>query len=322
MQIYLLYALLVLVVVFLSIKIANYVDLLDKKTNLSGAFIGGVMLAAATSLPELFTSISAIKIIKNPSLVIGNIFGSNIFNLTILGCVFIFLNKKFILSKISKTHSLSILMVFLLTVILSVFPNITFSSINIKSLIIIFLYILVLKAISSDDCKCDSGPLTEKELKISVNKIYVMFFILSLGIIISSLALTYSSDIIAANLNLDASVAGALLLGVATSLPELVSSFQLCKIGNYNAVVGNIVGSNLFNLTILAFSDFLSNDNIYIISKGSKSLIILNLISTILVFFTLKIRQSKVTKLKSSFVLIFLGVLSVLCYGIFIVLGL
>ncbi len=47
------YAALAVCVVFFSIKLANYVDLIDKKTDLSGAFIGGVILAAVTSLPEL-----------------------------------------------------------------------------------------------------------------------------------------------------------------------------------------------------------------------------------------------------------------------------
>ena len=44
-------------IIFLSIKLGNYVDMLDKKTKISGAFIGGILLAAITSLPELFTSI-------------------------------------------------------------------------------------------------------------------------------------------------------------------------------------------------------------------------------------------------------------------------
>ena len=53
------YLIIATVVVFASIKLSNYVDLLDKKTNLSGALLGGILLAAVTSLPELFTSISS-----------------------------------------------------------------------------------------------------------------------------------------------------------------------------------------------------------------------------------------------------------------------
>ena len=77
-------------VVFFSIKLSDYVDLLDKTTNLSGALLGSIMLAAVTSLPELFTSITATVLIKDNSLVLGNILGSNIFNiLLILMCKFV-----------------------------------------------------------------------------------------------------------------------------------------------------------------------------------------------------------------------------------------
>lgn len=69
---------------FLAIKAADYVDLIDKKTSLSGAFIGGVMLSAVTSLPEMFTSISSTLMLKQPGLCMGNILGSDLFNLLIL----------------------------------------------------------------------------------------------------------------------------------------------------------------------------------------------------------------------------------------------
>ena len=59
-MLYLEYIVLAALGVFLSVRLSYYVDCLDKKTNLSGAFIGGVMLAAVTSLPELFTSLTAV----------------------------------------------------------------------------------------------------------------------------------------------------------------------------------------------------------------------------------------------------------------------
>ena len=77
--------------VFLSDKLGNYIDLLDKKTKISGAFLGGVLLAAVTSLPELFTSISATLFVHEKDLVIGNVLGSNLFNLSVLGfCLLVF----------------------------------------------------------------------------------------------------------------------------------------------------------------------------------------------------------------------------------------
>ena len=64
------YALSALLVILLSLKLSNYVDLLDKQTNLSGAFLGGVLLAAVTSLPELFTSISSVVFLDEPEMVV------------------------------------------------------------------------------------------------------------------------------------------------------------------------------------------------------------------------------------------------------------
>ena len=76
-------------VVFFSIKLSDYVDLLDKKTNLSGALIGGILLAAVTSLPELFTSITSTIFLGNNSYVMGNILGSDIFNVTLFAIVYL-----------------------------------------------------------------------------------------------------------------------------------------------------------------------------------------------------------------------------------------
>ena len=74
------YLILAVIVMGFSIQLSNYVDIIDKRTSISGAFIGGVILAAITSLPELFTSISATALLGQPELVIGNILGSDIFN--------------------------------------------------------------------------------------------------------------------------------------------------------------------------------------------------------------------------------------------------
>ena len=71
--VYIGYIAMVVVIVALSIKLGKYVDIIDAKSNISGAFIGGVMLAAVTSLPELFTSLSAVWIVRENSMIIGNI---------------------------------------------------------------------------------------------------------------------------------------------------------------------------------------------------------------------------------------------------------
>ena len=107
-MVYFLYIVLAAIVVFLSIKLAKYVDWLDKSTNISGAFIGGVMLAAVTSLPELFTSISATLFLHQNELVLGNILGSNLFNFAVIGLSLVIFIRSVYSAGLKKVHLLSL----------------------------------------------------------------------------------------------------------------------------------------------------------------------------------------------------------------------
>ena len=101
----LIYAVLASLVVFLSIKLSNYVDLLDKKTKVSGALLGGILLAGVTSLPELFTSLTGTLIVGDNKLVLGNIMGSDFFDIVIFGVVYFLFFKKFTQGKVGKHTS-------------------------------------------------------------------------------------------------------------------------------------------------------------------------------------------------------------------------
>ena len=103
-MIYLLYLVVAALVTFMSIKASEYVDMLDKTTSLSGAFLGGILLSAVTSLPELFTSISSTLMLDQPGLCIGNILGSNLFNYAMLSFFILTAVAKFAKCDLSKIH--------------------------------------------------------------------------------------------------------------------------------------------------------------------------------------------------------------------------
>lgn len=259
-MIYLEYIILALLVVVLSVRLSYYVDCLDKKTNLSGAFIGGVMLAAVTSLPELFTSLTAVLALDQPDLVQGNVLGSNIFNLCVIGGLMLFTSKRYRSASLSKSHSKTLLygiVMYLLVLFAMLYPNevgIGFLKVNIVSILILVVYAINVKFMGADT----SGESDDTVyIALSVKQIAIRFILYSVGLVIVSISLTQVTDQIATELNLGATVAGAIFLGVATSLPELSASVNLIRIGNFNASFGNIVGSNLFNFIILCFADVL-----------------------------------------------------------------
>lgn len=296
-MIYLLYLLTAGGVTLLSIKAADYVDALDKKTNLSGAFIGGVMLSAVTSLPELFSSISATLMLNEPGLCIGNILGSDLFNLMILAVLMLIFMKDFSKASCSTRH----LVVLGLTAasFVGILLNwlgvlqMEFFSISVTSLILFVAYFISVRFLAGEDGEksddADNIPLTVKQIAIR-------FALVSVGIIVLSIAISYLTDGIADALGLGKGIAGALFMGIATSLPELSSTISLFKKRNYDIAVGNIVGSNIFNFFILAFTDLIYfGHGVYDFSDPKTiNLMCFGLASSVLMFCALKAKNKAI----------------------------
>ena len=265
------YAVVAFLVVWFSIKASEYIDMLDKTTKLSGAFLGGVLLSAVTSLPELFTSISATVLLHKPSLCIGNILGSDIFNLAVLALLGILTIRNFRRATISRGNILVTLFVLLIYVALVLnwfnIINIEIATVNVVTFVIVALYAVGVRYLAAENVEkqCDGECVT-----LSVRQIAVRFTAVSAGIVLLSVLMTYITDDIAAEYNIGMGMAGAIFLGVATSLPEVSSTVALFRMKNYNIAVGNIVGSNLFNFLVLCIADVLCiHESVYDFSDAN-----------------------------------------------------
>lgn len=295
-MIYLIYLAVAALVTIMSIKASEYVDMLDKTTALSGAFLGGILLSAVTSLPELFTSISSTLMLDQPGLCIGNILGSNIFNYAMLSFFILTAVSKFAKCELSKIHYVVALSVIAMggLILCNKYGILAFDigNVSITSVAIIILYVitvwLMYKMGGTSESEDGGGAVT-----LTRKQILVRFTLVSIGIVVFSVILTYITDEISVRLNLGKTVAGALFLGVATSLPETASTFTLFKIKNYDVAVGNIVGSCLFNFTILSVADiFYRGGGIYSIADASTmNLIIFASIASILAAILMKFRN-------------------------------
>ena len=276
--------------VFLSDKLGNYIDLLDKKTNVSGAFLGGVLLAAVTSLPELFTSISATLFVQESDLVVGNVLGSNLFNLLVLGICFILFSKLFRKSKVDyKSHFSTFIGLGI------IYPIICYAllvpskyqpvigPINLLCPLILVVYALVIYFQPKEDDSKESEEKVDNS-SLTVKQIISRFVICAILLVGVSIIITYVTDALGKELNLDATVAGALFLAIATSLPELVSCISLCRRGNFNAGLGDICGSCFFNFVIIGIAEFLSYQN-SLITQGGKDAILMAILAMIVLVF-------------------------------------
>lgn len=256
------YFLLAGLVVFLAIKLSDYVDLLDKKTKLSGALLGGILLAAVTSLPELFTSLTATVGLGNNQLVLGNIMGSDFFDIVIFGVVYFMFFKLFTQGKVGKQHYTTIffvsLMIVAVTLAAFVFDKYwTWGYFNPMSIVIVIIYIIsIIKT-----PKVEEKEKEEDTSKLTVKQIWTLFIICSVILIGASILVTLVTDKVVSEeygFGFGATFGGSLFLGVATSLPEVTATIALCKKKNFDAAYGDIFGSCVFNIIILAIADALS----------------------------------------------------------------
>lgn len=306
------YICLSVLIVFLSIKLSDYIDLLDKKTNLSGAFLGGVLLAIITSLPELFTSFSSVIFLNESRMVIGNILGSNSFDILILGFCIIAFYKNYKNDKINfKTHfivCLGLIAMYLCLMVPLYLKNaqLVIGTINICFILIAIIYGIVLWRMPKNDeevvaietpsqTKNAESEVASSKNEDSIKKIVAKFIICSLLLVGVSILITYATSDIAEYFSLETSTAGVLFLAIATSLPEVVSTIALCSKGNFDASFGNILGSCLFNTFILTLTEFIYFKESILVpcDFASIKLVILNFVSVFATITILLIKRSK-----------------------------
>ena len=298
------YVVTAMIVVLLSVKASNYIDLLDKNTRLSGAFLGGIMLSAVTSLPELFTSITATVLLKQPGLCMGNILGSDLFNLAALAFFILLFFRGFSKGKVSKSYRYVAVFVMLIYVMIGLnFAGVfefRILNLSVTSIIIVLIYALGAKYLAvANDVQTDEDALgyhASMSTTLTIRQIGFRFFLAAVGIIAFSIILTHLTGQISLKLGLGQGLAGAIFLGIATSLPEVTSTITLFKMKNYNIAVGNIIGSNLFNFIILAVADLISlGSGVYeTLDQQIENLLIFGAAATVLFWILLRIRNKTV----------------------------
>ncbi|MGO1060588.1 sodium:calcium antiporter [Planococcus sp. FY231025] len=253
------------VTVFAAIKLSQYADVISEKTAMGGMMVGTLLLAGATSLPEISTSISAAAI-GNADIAVGNMVGSNLFNLFILAMFDFLLRRRRILETASRDHMYTALLGLLLTVLviaaLWLRIDVSVLGIGLDALIIGAAYILGMVLInrlpkSQPEVNVEvpetepRNPTADLSAKAAISR-FVVAAIIILG---AGTALSVLGDQIAIITGIGSSFIGSFLIAATTSLPEAISVFVALRLSNVNMAVGAIFGSNVFNMIILALSD-------------------------------------------------------------------
>ncbi len=247
-----------LLIYFSGEKLSFYGDRLSSRLGIAEGLIGVTLISAVTSLPELFTGISAVNIVKDNNMLFGEILGSCIFNLTIVSIMSFSLKKanlfKIISEKFKRTSILTGFLLLSVAFFLKVeLPVLGF--IGLPSVFVILFYFIILKIIYKKEFSL--GEETEKSSE-SLTNIVLKFSIASIVIILTGLYLPVLAKKIAIGMSWSSTFMGLLFIAMVTSLPELVVSYSAAKSGFYGIAIGNIFGSIIFNILIFSIVDFVS----------------------------------------------------------------
>jgi cation:H+ antiporter len=250
------------IVIFLAgKKLSFYGDLLAEKTGLGKAWIGLILMSAVTSLPELMVGIGSVSFVHSADLAVGDVLGSCALNLGILSFMDVFSPKnKPVLGKASQSHILAGSLGIILMVIVGVGIFVPFSlkvlpTLGIVSILFALVYFLSLKIIYEFNKKQHIKETTHEEITLSLSKIITYYSFYALLIVVTALFIPGFAEQIAEKSGLGKSFVGTFLLAISTSLPELAISYACIKTGSIDMAIGNLFGSNLFNVFILFIDD-------------------------------------------------------------------
>jgi len=238
--------------------LAKYGDVIAVRTKLGGMFIGILLLAGATSLPELLTSIVSVSQ-NTPNIAAGNLLGSNAVNMLMLAVLDLVTRTERILRKAFKRHALSgslaTMMIGLVLFFLVANVDVKLGWVGLDSVIIMAAYIICVRLIAKDIGNVDAG---DYEIPKGTPKLWVGivgFLAAAAALFVVTPVMVSSSNEIAIITGLGTTFIGTTLVALVTSLPEIVTTIAAIRIGASDMAIGNLFGSNMFNMFAVGFTD-------------------------------------------------------------------
>lgn len=247
-------------------RLCRHADVIADKTGLSGSWIGLILLATVTSLPELATGISAIALADAPDIAVGSLLGSCVFNLAILVALDYLVRGESLYRRISPNHILSagfgvILIGFVgLSVLLVDKTAFSIAHMGIYTPAIILFYMVAMRALYAHEraqVKEFVGQVADRYPNMTLRQAYLRYTLSAMTVITAGIYLPFVGAQLAEAMGWHNTFVGTLFIAGITSLPELAVSIAAFRMGALDMAIANLLGSNLFNIFILALEDII-----------------------------------------------------------------
>jgi len=226
---------------------------LARNFRVSKMLVGLTIVAFGTSAPELAVSIKSM-ISGSGEIVLGNVIGSNILNiLLILGCSALVHDLTVKNNTVKKELPITLLLTTLLIVLMS--DTLISNQVNLLDrgdgfTLILFFLVFLYYLFSLMKNKKDNNPEDDEEI-YPLSKSIVYTILGMAAIVLGSNFVVDSASSIAKTIGVSERIIGLTIIALGTSLPELVTSIVATKKGEYDIAIGNVVGSNIFNIALV-----------------------------------------------------------------------
>ena len=292
------------IILFAGTRLARYGDAIAEKTGLGGLWIGLILLAAITSVPELVTSISSVALVGLPDLAVGTLMGSCLFNLTLIALLdFLFRNGP-ILSHVRLRHIASAAAGIVLIAIAggSILGGETLSGvklawIGVPGIVILILYLVAIRQLFLFERHHPTPPEASSPRygHLPMKTVYLRFSLAALAVIGAGIWVSFVGDDIAGTTGWGTSFVGSLFLAISTSMPELVVTVAALRLGAIDMALADILGSNMFNIAIIFAADLFYTDGSILSSVSNSHLITVAMVITasLLVIIGLRFRRQR-----------------------------
>lgn len=316
------FVLCLVIILYAGTKLARYGDIIAEKTGLGRIWVGLVLLAFITSMPELTTGISCVALVKIPDLAMGTLLGSCLFNLLILALLDVIHRRTPILSNASLSHIASAGMGILLIALTAVsifagegFSGLALGWVGVASMLIFILYFLGMWGLSrfERNRRLSSSPASSLQYaEVSMRIVWLKFAFAAAAVIGAGIWLAYIGKEIDQVTGLGASFVGTLFLAFTTSVPELALTIAAVRLGAIDMAVADILGANMINIAKIFILDLFYTQGSLIASVSSIHLTtaVVAIAMSLVVLLALRFRQKR----KTFVIISWYGVLLVALY--------
>lgn len=265
LQTWLQFAIVSTVIVVAGYFLSRYGDVIAEKTGLSGSWVGLALLATVTSLPELVTGISSVAAAHEIDIAVGDVFGSCVFNLLILALLDAVFRKGSIFSAGRKGHLLIAAYGILLlgmsvaSLLLSLAGQMpVLGHIGLYAPALVLVYLVAMHAVfryEREDVAEFEAAEAARYPNMTLHQAAARYAVAAIAVVLAGSMLPFIAATLADQMGWSRSFVGTQFVAAVTSLPEIAVTFAALRLGAIDMAIANLLGSNLFNIVILAVDD-------------------------------------------------------------------